>query len=217
MPNQIKVNTLQKKCPEAVSKRLLAVGGRNLYGQPNFRVVWGWSRLTTVGGKWEEPWDKRVIPMAGDLPMRTSYEYRQLPKYEPWFRWHLERWRKPSFYGTPETFYANTRLVEDGRVFYELGEFPHKGEHEHCFTLQTPDGGYLDLSPWVVEYICQAIVRSQEVVTRDKRAAFERLMARERKKEQEWSDWADAVIDDAAPAFGLAPRSFVPPQYRAEP
>ena len=39
---------------ESVAQRLAACGGRNRFGEPNYRAVWGWSRLGWVGGKWED-------------------------------------------------------------------------------------------------------------------------------------------------------------------
>src|SRR5208282_4975112 len=37
-----------------VQQRLEHAGGYNVLGQPAFRVVWGWSRLSWIGGRWED-------------------------------------------------------------------------------------------------------------------------------------------------------------------
>ena len=38
----------------AVARRLEIAGGVNRFGRPNYRAVWGWSRLGWIGGKWED-------------------------------------------------------------------------------------------------------------------------------------------------------------------
>ena len=36
------------------ARALALAGGRNRFGEPNYRAVWGWSRLDWIGGKWED-------------------------------------------------------------------------------------------------------------------------------------------------------------------
>ncbi len=40
--------------PESVAQRLERAGGRNRFGEANYRAVWGWNRLAWIGGKFEE-------------------------------------------------------------------------------------------------------------------------------------------------------------------
>lgn len=199
----IEVVTENKRCPAWIQQRITRAGGRNLYGQPNFRLVWGWSRLTWVGGKWEEWDDGRLKSVV--------YEYRQVPKYDPFFRWHVEKWMPPSFYGSPDQWYASTLEVIDGRNFHELGPYPSRGEYEHCWTLQEAGTGrYITLDCGAADKIVQAVIRGRELVHKDKRASLEKLRERQRKAEQEWEKFADDVLDDAFPAFGLTPHAVVP-------
>src|ERR1700676_2954059 len=41
------------RAPASVARRLEIAGGVNRFGRPNYRAVWGWSRLGWIGGKWE--------------------------------------------------------------------------------------------------------------------------------------------------------------------
>ena len=61
--------------PESVAQRLQRAGGMNRFGEPNYRAVWGWNRLTWIGGKFEEH-----DPATGSL-LREVVELRQEPKY----------------------------------------------------------------------------------------------------------------------------------------
>ena len=41
------------KCPEHFQRRLTRAGGKNRYGEPNFRLVWSQTEMTRQGGRWE--------------------------------------------------------------------------------------------------------------------------------------------------------------------
>lgn len=209
----LEVKTQHKTCPAAIQARVMRAGGLNRLGEPNFRVVWGWDRLTIIGGQWED-WehDSKGRPVR---LLKVAAEYRRMPKYDEYFRWHVEKWMPPEFYGSPASWARQFTVEEGGQRFLELGPYPHRGEYEHCFTIQTPQGEYLDLTPRVVEYIVRAVQWSRYLVQKDRAANLERLRQREMQKQLDWDAYADAVLDDAAPAFGLQPRSFVPSSFRA--
>lgn len=199
----IQVITENRKCPEHIQRRIARAGGHHISGQPWFRVVWGWSRLTWVGGKWEE-YDQGTLK-------HVTYEYREVPKYDPFFRWHIEKLMPAEFFGSPDYWYESTLEVIDGQNFYELGPYPNRGEYEHCFTLQDPTTqAFLDLSPSVVDRVVQAVERSRYLVHKDKRASLELLRRRQAQVEAEWESYADMVLDDCNSAFGGVPWSRVP-------
>jgi len=118
-------------------------GGLNLFGEPNFRCVWGWNRLDFIGGTWEDRDEHGVL-------LREVTEFRREPKYFPANRWHIERWMPPETYGTPKMWYGGT-------LGAELGPYPSRGDYEHCFTLETPEGGFLQLTPAIARHVARAL------------------------------------------------------------
>ena len=176
----------------------MRAGGVNRYGEPNFRVVWGWSRLTWIGGKWTD------TDAHGNVT-REVVELREVPKYLPFDRWHIERWMPPESYGTPGQWYAHTIEREDGVSIPALGPYPRRGEYEHCFTLQGPRGEFAPLSPSACEAIVRAVEFARAQPTQFHRAALAR---REERRERDWEAHAGAIFSDASPAFHGAP--FVP-------
>jgi len=192
----IQVLRESKRAPRDVQERVTHAGGVNLYGRPNFRVVWGWSRLTWIGGKWTDR-----DPATGGI-LREVCELRRVPKYLPHDRWHLERWLPPELYGPPARWYAQTVERENGESIPALGPFPSEGEYEHCVTLEGPRGEFLPLSVSAVEWLVRAIEFSRGLP----RAARHRaLFDREAVKDAAFESWAYDLLDDAVPAFHAQP------------
>ena len=168
-------------------ERVAAAGGTNRLGEPNFRVVWGGSRLTWIGGKWTDHDEHGNIT-------RECIELRRVPKYTPTNRWHVERWTPPETYGSPEQWYAQTVEVEDGIRIPALGPYPSRGEYEHCLTLSDAKNAFLPLTPTA----CDWVVRAVEWTRRQSRAASRSaLIAREMRREQEWDRCADEALRQA--------------------
>jgi len=174
-----------------VQERVARAGGMNRLGEPNFRVVWGGSRLGWIGGRW-------VDRDAHGNVLRESIELRREPKYWPTDRWHIERWMPPEAYGSPEWWYAQTTEIEDGIGIPALGPYPSRGEYELCFTLAGPRGEFLGLSPAVCDWIVRAIEWARRQPQAGTRAA---IAQRELRREREWDRLADDVFDGGAPAF----------------
>ncbi len=177
--------------PADVQARLTRAGGINRYGEPNFRAVWGWSRLTWIGGRWEDR------DSAGRL-IREAVELRKVPKYTPFDRWHIERWMPPEAYGSPAEWYARTLEIESGQAIAALGPYPERGEYEHCFTLEGPRGEFVQLTPTVAEYVARAIEFSRGLPRSWRRKALD---SREANREREYDRWAYDLLDDAPPAL----------------
>ena len=97
------------EAPECVARELLLAGGRNPFGEANYRAVWGWGRLDWIGGKWEDR-----DPVSGAL-VREVVELRREPKYTPRDRWHIERWMPAESYGSPAEWHAQTLEIVNGR------------------------------------------------------------------------------------------------------
>jgi hypothetical protein len=191
----IQVLRESKRAPTDVADRVAGAGGVNLYGRPNFRVVWGWSRLTWIGGRWTDR------DAHGNI-IREVVELRRVPKYLPHDRWHLERWLPPELYGPPARWYAYTMEHESGIHVPALGPYPREGEYEHCLTLEGPRGEFLPLSASAVEWLIHAIEFSRALPPGARHRA---LLAREAKKESDFESWAYDRLDDAVPAFHAQP------------
>jgi hypothetical protein len=184
--------------PSSVARRLHIAGGSNRFGEPNYRAVWGWSRLGWVGGKWEDRNE------AGEV-VREVAELRHVPKYTPHDRWHIERWLPPEAYGSPREWYGQTMEIAGGRSIPALGPYPDRGEYEHCFTLENQQGGFVQLTPTVAEYIARAIETGRHADAADRRRA---LQVRQDRAEKGYDDWAWEVLSgNGATAGSLGPWS----------
>lgn len=170
--------------PADVARELALAGGCNTYGEPNYRAVWGWSRLDWIGGKWEDR------DAAGNL-VREVVELRREPKYLPHDRWHIERWMPAESYGSPTEWRAQTLEIANGRSVPALGPYPSRGDYEHCFTLEGPRGEFVQLTPAVARHIARAIETSRAAPRAKKRKALE---SRTRREEREYDAWAEAVL-----------------------
>jgi hypothetical protein len=187
----IRVTRERHEAPECVAQRLESAGGRNRYGEANYRVVWGWNRLAWIGGKFEDR-DER-----GNL-IREVVELRQEPKYPQLNRWHVERWVPPEAYGSPRAWYAQTVERGGGVSVPSLGPYPERGEYEHCFTLEGPCGEFVQLTPTIVEQVARAIEMSRLLPKAKRRG---RLYEREAREEREYGEWAYDLLDDQVPAM----------------
>jgi len=181
--------------PETVAHRLERGGGLHRYGEANYRAVWGWNRLSWIGGKFEDRDEHGAL-------LRERIELRLEPKYPAVNRWHIERWVPPEVYGSPRAWYAQTIERENGISVPALGPYPSRGEYEHCFTLEGPRGEFLQLTPTIAEHIARAIEWSRKFP----RATTRRqLYDRERRQDRSYEDWAFDQLDDAVPAFHKQP------------
>ena len=182
--------------PDDVAHRLSRAGGTNRFGEANYRAVWGWNRLGWIGGKFEER-----DPSTGSL-LREVVELRQEPKYPAVNRWHIEKWLPPELYGSPRQWYAQTIEREKGVSIPALGPYPSRGEYEHCFTLESPHGEFLQLTPTIAEHIARAIEWSRNAPRTKRRV---KLYDRESREESNYENWAFDVLDDAVAAFHKQP------------
>jgi hypothetical protein len=193
----IQVTRETHEAPESVARRLAVAGSLNRFGEPNYRVVWGWNRLAWIGGKFEDR-------DANGVLLREIVELRLEPKYPAVNRWHVEHWVPPEAYGSPALWYGQTVENANGIRVPALGPYPARGEYEHCFTIQSLRGEFVQLTPTIVEYLARAIEWSRGV---PKSKARQRLYAREQEREHTFESWAYDVLDDEVP--GLHGQPFV--------
>jgi hypothetical protein len=174
---------MHEASPE-VARELALAGGCNRFGEPNYRAVWGWSRLDWIGGKWEDRDTSGVL-------VREVIELRREPKYAPHNRWHIERWTPPESYGSPAQWNAQTLEIESGRNIPALGPYPSRGDYEHCFTLEGPDGEFVQLTPAAARHIARAIEAGRSAAGSKKREALDQ---RTRREGREYDAFAEAVL-----------------------
>ena len=191
----IRIAREKYETPESVARRLELAGGRNRFLEPNYRAVWGWNRLAWIGGKFEDRDETGAL-------LRERIELRKEPKYPAVNRWHIERWVPPETYGPPRQWYAQTVELAEGRSVPALGPYPSRGDYEHCFTLETPAGDFVQLTPTIAEYIACAIERSRCAPRAAKRGT---LYNRAQRDDLAYENWAYDLLDDAAPAFHKQP------------
>jgi len=179
--------------PSALQERIARAGGSNRFGEPNFRVVWGGSRLTWIGGRWSDC-------DAHGNQTGERIELRRVPKYSPENRWHLERWMPPESYGTPELWLAQTVETENGIRLPALGPYPSRGDYEHCFTLESASGDFVPLSAGACDWIIRAVEWSRRQPRQVRHGA---IAEREARRRREWDREADAILSEDEATRGL--------------
>jgi hypothetical protein len=175
------------EAPASIQEHITGAGGLNRFGEPNFRIVWGGSRLTWIGGRWTD------YDAQGNV-VRETVELRREPKYIPLNRWHIERWMPPESYGSPVSWYEQTVEVANGIRIPALGPYPSRGEYEHCFTLESVEGEFMPLTVAVCDWIVRAIEWARRQPRYVGRAAIGR---REARQAQHWESAADDLLDEA--------------------
>lgn len=118
--------------PKWLQEKLTEIGGKNPHGEPNFRVIWGRSRLAWHGGEMTER------DASGNV-IRKTVTCRLEPAYPEFLdRWLFECWLPPEAFGTEEDWEQNTVVWLEGQRVETLGPFPRRGDYDLCMVLQTP-------------------------------------------------------------------------------
>ena len=214
----------RREVPDWITHRVNKIGGMNLFGRPNYRVIWGGNRTHKVGGKFKKV---LYIPsnIIGDPPkalVTEVAEIRTLLKYHP-HRWHLERWRGQEFYGSREEWYQQT--WDEDCQFHTQGDYPAEGDYEHIFYLgmcshmkpgdtdwcvvcQASSGEYIPLEENfnILEMVIKSFQMSDEVKAKDEQKA---LFAREDQKRQARAKRVgDRVREAMRPTLATQPTSW---------
>jgi hypothetical protein len=166
----------EKHYPDPVWKQRVArLGGRNIFGEPCFDVVWGWT-VTRIGA---------------------------VPRFVQGLnKWLLLRWFPAETWGERPMWYApqldgNTWAPSYAEEFHE--DYPYRGGYEIDFAF---DEGKEFCLPFVVSRIAAHGRRSEiEPLSVRRRRDVEALGADEREK---WQRDYDRFVE-ASRAFGDAP------------
>jgi hypothetical protein len=184
--------TFNTETPGWIKTRLLTAGGRNRYGEANYRVVWSSTRLETIGGEWDDY-------SEGGIWLRTVVETRRVPKY--WThpdRWIVEKWLAPEEYGSPESWRRHTTEFIGAQAVAQLGPYPDRGDYELAFVVEDQDGDYVPLTEAIVEGIIGCIEASRSFSSSQRKAA---LLRREEKKQEAIEKENEDMVGDAMLPF----------------
>ena len=103
---------MRRNCPQWFQERLTRIGGKNPYGQPTFKMVWGESETMRDGGYF----------------LRDGYiGYRDVPSLGGEACWALIMWEPAHKCGTPYRWYKDHTDELTGLV--TLGQYPHQGRY----------------------------------------------------------------------------------------
>jgi hypothetical protein len=205
-------------CPKSVAEQLRLAGGENRFGDPNFRVIWGYDRIVPITGEWQD-FEQYVATLTDKLTgisrqrtftrLKSSViETRQVPKYLPGNCWHLEMWRPPEEYGSPEDWKKLGEEVLQGLTVDTSGPYPEMGEYELCYPL-TSDGTSHGMPILLVADVVAEIVR-MITAGRERFDYIQRLAAiqqREALKEEGLTKRTRDILKDGLRPF--AGESFV--------
>ena len=182
-----------RECPPEVARELTLAGGLNRYGEPMFRVVWGYNRIVPMSGEWQE-WEKSRATLTDKLTGHQEHrdfirlvssvvETRMEPKYLPANCWHLEKWCPPEDYGSPELWRKQGEEVVRGLTVDTAGEFPSRGEYELVMPLThdfTGMGKPLPLTADMVANLARLVRAGKERFSMvQRKAAIEQRLQRE--------------------------------------
>lgn len=179
--------------PADVAKILRVAGGLNRFGGPNYRCVWGGSRMDWIGGKWEDRNNSGTL-------IREVIEVRYVPKYGD-DRWHFEVWRSPESYGSPEDWELETLETDDGQFIPALGPYPYRGDYENSYTLEDAKRNFVQLTPEIARTWALLLA-----LTRNRKVSLEEFKSRAvAAHDREYDSFADAVMNDSKRAFDGSP------------
>lgn len=186
----------QLQTPAWATSALARAGGLNPFGQPMFVLSWGWSRLSPIGGHWDD---------------NGAFEVRMVPKYMSkdehgnltFNRWHIEKWLPAEMYGSPEDWDARTIEWENeaektGRSLQSLGPYPSRGEYELCLTLAGKRGEFMAPTIVILE-TCVQLIEAGRLEPKSKRKAA--LYEREAKRERDEIARNEDILGDVSPYF----------------
>lgn len=181
------------KCPENVARELELAGGKNPFGEPMFRCVWGFDRIVPITGEWQQFEEYQATMLdkkTGVMQTRkivqlvsSVIETRHVPKYRPGNCWHLEKWCPAEAYGSPDQWKDAGTEVLGNLTVDTAGPYPDRGEYELCYPLTddcTPAGEPIPLVADVVADLVRMIRAGQERFSfAQRRAAIQQEQARQ--------------------------------------
>jgi hypothetical protein len=209
-----------RECPLEIQERLTRMFGRNQFGDPHIKIVWNQSQFIRLGWQWKDSFGCE----------HTGYRERYQGDGTPC--WMVMRWKPAGFYGSPDTYYANTWMpsrtaAEDlnhrqGEAgfdspdgFYVTAEYPYRGRYEIVVPLvrrsffpgnKLPELRieHLPLDHFMVDRLIPLILLAMEMTQEERAAARE---AEEEAEQKRLAQLVEEKMAEALPAF-YGPVSF---------
>ena len=195
-----------RRCPKEFQDRITRLFGRNRFGDPNFRIVWGQSEFIRQGNVWR---DAQGNERGGYI---DRYACHGMPC------WVIMRWKPPESYGSPRTYYAQTWMAakshlerdpnhphDSPRGFYITGEYPWKGRYEIMQPLiskEYKDGKlvvtHFPLSHYMIDRLIPMFIAFQRLSEAEKAAA--RVYVREQEERKQTAQIAD-ILEQNLPTW----------------
>lgn len=211
---------MTQSAPQYLVDLVNKIGGFNMFGSPNFRLIRAEDRRMTIGGKFTN-WESHIAVKDRDrrkrTPWSTTIGFKEVPRYGPITGWVLEKWVPSVAYGSRDRWYAPASLggtlifVKDGldlRYIPSQGEYPSLGDYEYTGIL-FPTNEHL--SEATVIGNLQDLIRSHEELPTNPMLRISRQVratkAANEYLDKQYDEWAMDVLNEASPAFGINPMS----------
>jgi hypothetical protein len=181
--------------------------GTSPFGAPHIKIVWNQSQFIRLGWQWKDSFGVE----------HCGYQERYQGDGTPC--WMIMRWKPASFYGSPDTYYANTwmgeRDVDSPHGFYVTGEYPYEGRYEIVVPLVKKEFlrgkngielkiDHFPLTHFLIDTLVPLILLSMELNEDERKAAKEAEAQAEHKR---MVAMTEEVMTEHLPAF-YGPVSF---------
>ena len=153
--------------PRDAQEHLTRIGGVNLYGEPNFRIVWSGNRTVWQNRKWHEPATESSDAKTW-YGVGKALKYKQPARRE---RFIIEAYRPPSFYGDPETWEMRNGKWEDGHSILAVGPYPTRGDYEYLDTIEEVDANGDRHLMWPTDAYLDTVVTLYHVLRHPRRTS----------------------------------------------
>lgn len=189
--------------PADVQAYLTKYGGRNLFGEPNFRVVWSNSRVVKRTRRFVD------LDQYGSV-VRETVATRFIQRYNyphTRDRFIIERWQPASFYGDPETWQRKNSKWIDGHLVQPIGDYPSRGDYEHVDTVEWVDDAGNRHFAWPTREYVRFVVDSVGYVAglSVNEIADKMNAADEKQEEAVFNSYLDRIKDASRPFGGIQP------------
>ena len=185
-----------RECPKEFVDRLRAFGV-NPYGENIFKLAWGRTSFIRMGNIWR---DKYGNERRGYRDRCQNHEMQC---------WTLMLWKPASFYGSPQSYYANT--WDPVSRLYATGEYPWCGRYEPVQPFMKQDFidgkmviEHMPLNHFLIDKLMPMLLAYQRLTKEQQEAAKQYEKEQEHKREvAEISD----MMTENMPAY-INPVSF---------